>query len=331
VPRPRLIATDLDGTLLRSDGTLSQRTSSALRDCMAAGIEVVFVSGRPVRSVESLAAQVGGGLTAVCANGAVAHDFHSDLRTVLGEISPDQARRIIEELRAVLPDVGFAVETGTRSLREPAFRTGGVPGRDSDVVESWDAVWRQAERIVKVLARSASLSADGMVAAARAALTVPVEVSHSGGRGLVEFGPCGVTKATTLAWLCARRGVDAADVVAFGDMPNDLPMLRWAGTSYAVANAHPDVLAAGSPAHRLPGRGRRRPDSRRAGPVAAAGFPSLLHGEPGAAYDGDSAGGDESVERRGEEHVRQAEKADAETAGQPAEGAGDRRGAHEDG
>ncbi|MCL2734419.1 MAG: HAD family hydrolase, partial [Actinomycetia bacterium] len=41
-----------------------------------------------------------------------------------------------------------------------------------------------------------------------------------------------------------ERGVTAAEVVAFGDMPNDLAMLSWAGTSYAVANAHPHVLAA---------------------------------------------------------------------------------------
>jgi hydroxymethylpyrimidine pyrophosphatase-like HAD family hydrolase len=54
----------------------------------------------------------------------------------------------------------------------------------------------------------------------------------------------GVSKATTLAELCAERGIDAADVIAFGDMPNDLAMLAWAGTAYAVAGAHPEVLAA---------------------------------------------------------------------------------------
>ncbi len=57
----------------------------------------------------------------------------------------------------------------------------------------------------------------------------------------------------------------------------------------------------------------------------------LVPGEAGAAHDGDPAGGDESVESRGEEHMRQAEDADAQAAGQPSEGAGDRRGAHENG
>jgi hypothetical protein len=83
-----------------------------------------------------------------------------------------------------------------------------------------------------------------MVELARKTLTVPAEISHSGGRGLLEIAPPGASKASALEWLCARRGITAAQVAAFGDMPNDLPMLRWAGLGYAVANAHPDVLAA---------------------------------------------------------------------------------------
>ena len=59
---------------------------------------------------------------------------------------------------------------------------------------------------------------------------------------LVEISAAGVTKATTLALLCDELGVGADEVVAFGDMPNDLAMLEWAGTSYAMANGHPSVL-----------------------------------------------------------------------------------------
>ena len=62
--------------------------------------------------------------------------------------------------------------------------------------------------------------------------------------GLMEISAAGVTKGVALARLCALRGVDPDDVIAFGDMPNDLPMLAWAGTSYAVANAHPSVRQA---------------------------------------------------------------------------------------
>jgi hypothetical protein len=72
-------------------------------------------------------------------------------------------------------------------------------------------------------------------------------------------------------------------------------------------------------------------DDQPAEPLKELRGAALVHGEPGAAHDGNPAGGDESVESRGEEHMRQADNGDAEAAGQPSEGAGDRRGAHEDG
>ena len=62
-------------------------------------------------------------------------------------------------------------------------------------------------------------------------------------RAFVEVSAPGVDKASGLAALAAELGVAAADVLAFGDMPNDLPMLRWAGTGWAVANGHDDVRA----------------------------------------------------------------------------------------
>ena len=75
-------------------------------------------------------------------------------------------------------------------------------------------------------------------------LTGLVSVWHYNGKGLIEAAAIGVSKATAVAELAADHGIGREAVIAFGDMPNDLPMLSWAGTSCAVANAHPDVLAA---------------------------------------------------------------------------------------
>jgi hydroxymethylpyrimidine pyrophosphatase-like HAD family hydrolase len=88
------------------------------------------------------------------------------------------------------------------------------------------------------------MDADELLVLSRGLAGDLVEPTHSNGRGLVEMGPIGVTKGTALAALATELGIAPQDVVAFGDMPNDLPMLAWAGTSYAMANAHPDVLAA---------------------------------------------------------------------------------------
>jgi hydroxymethylpyrimidine pyrophosphatase-like HAD family hydrolase len=96
---------------------------------------------------------------------------------------------------------------------------------------------------VRLLGRHPSLSADELLALAAPAAGEIVTVFHSGGLGLVEATAAGVSKGSALAALAGRLGLAAADVVAFGDMVNDLPMLAWAGTSYGMANAHPDVLA----------------------------------------------------------------------------------------
>jgi hypothetical protein len=143
-----------------------------------------------------------------------------------------------------LPEAGFAVETGFEVYYEAAFGVGQVGDDRRVLTDDLDAAARTVPNIIKVLARSPRRSADEMVALALERVAADGEISHSGGRGLLEIGPRGASKASALAWLCAQRGIEAAEVAAFGDMPNDLPMLRWAGIGHAVANAHPEVLAA---------------------------------------------------------------------------------------
>jgi hypothetical protein len=242
--RPRLIATDLDGTLLDRDRALSPRTVAAVRAAVAQGVEIVLVTARPPRTVAAIAGELGVGVEALCCNGTLLAEFPSGATTQIRTFEPVQALDLVEQLRPVLPESGFALETGFKVYFEPAFRLGAVTDERRIPAADLAAAARAETGFVKVLARSAERSADEMVEIARATLTVPAEISHSGGVGLLELGPAGASKASALAWLCARRGIHAAEVAAFGDMPNDLPMLRWAGLGHAVANAHPDVLDA---------------------------------------------------------------------------------------
>ena len=172
------------------------------------------------------------------------------LVTLIRTFEATDAIAIVEQLRPVLPEAGFALETGFEVYFETAFRIGSVADHRRILTDELTGIAPQMRTIVKVLARSPERSADEMVAIARATLSVDAEISHSGGRGLLEIAPAGASKASALAWLCERRGISARSVAAFGDMPNDLPMLRWAGIGHAVANAHPEVLAA---AHRVVG------------------------------------------------------------------------------
>ena len=144
-------------------------------------------------------------------------------------------------LRAALPDIAFAVETETGFAHESTY----VVRYDVGQAVAVDHIERIYDGpAAKLLARHEKIGPDELLEAARKVVGDLVELTHSSDSGLLEISATGVSKATTLAKVCAERGVDAADVVAFGDMPNDLPMLAWAGRSYAVAGGHPDVLAA---------------------------------------------------------------------------------------
>lgn len=239
---PRLIATDLDGTLLRSDETTSLRTARAVERTLLAGIPFVICTARPARWISPLSSIVGGRGTAICANGGVIWDIASE--TVLREfpIPCEVALEVVARLRPVLPHAAWAIERPNAFAHEPAYRSR-WPVPDDTVVDAIEVLLAAAP--VKLMLRSPASTADHLVLLAREAVGHLVEVTHSSTADtLLEMSAAGVSKGSALAALCGSLGIDAADVLAFGDMPNDLPMLRWAGRSVAVANAHPAVLAA---------------------------------------------------------------------------------------
>lgn len=245
-PRPRLVATDLDGTIVRSDGTISPRTVDALARVEQAGSTLVFVTGRPPRWMHPVAESTGHHGLAICANGAVVYDMHAERVVSCRPIEQRVVREVADRLRDALPGVGFAIERLTGLAYEPGYRPRWLV--NAAPVSEYEELFGQAgadDHVVKLLARVEGAAADDLLVAAREVAGEAVELTHANSADcLLEISAAGVSKATTLALLCESRAVDASDVLAFGDMPNDLPLLAWAGTAYAVANAHPDVLAA---------------------------------------------------------------------------------------
>ena len=237
---PRLVATDLDNTLLDGAGAVSSRTRAALSAVEAAGIDVVFVTARPPRWIAPLASAVGRHGWVVCANGALVLGTAGEEVLLSRLWAADAVLDLAGRLRAELPELRFGVESMAGLGVEPSFvpdEPYPEPPRVSPLAELLDPA------PLKLLARDAVHTSDELLAIAAPLCAGLGEPSHSGAAGLLEVTAAGVSKASALAWVAEQRGVDAADVWAFGDSPNDLPMLSWAGRSYAVANAHPTVLA----------------------------------------------------------------------------------------
>jgi Cof subfamily protein (haloacid dehalogenase superfamily) len=237
----RLVASDLDGTLLRPDETVSERTRAALVAAREAGITVVLVSGRPPRSLGPIAERIGVGGIAICANGALVWDLDRGTMVDSTPLAADLATRLVHGLRKAIPGARFAVELEDGFGREPGWSDSLQPVRP-EALEA-DALELITGPVTKLLVRQPDLPFEELAERARHAVGEDAVVTWAGLR-LVEISAAGVTKASALEWLCRRLGIDAAEVVAVGDMANDLAMLAWAGTGVAVANAAPEVLEA---------------------------------------------------------------------------------------
>ena len=249
--RPRLVATDLDGTLLSSDGVVTPRTRAALEACWDAGIPVVGVTGRGPRLLDSVHAALAGRGIAVLAQGGFVVDLERDevLRTV--GLPREQATAVIERIESVAGDLVVAVEDAAEQGEvHTALRV--QHGFDWPYPEPAHLLPRHqvlpTGAVLKVFLRSSALGQAELLARARRDVDpVEAEVTHAG-LGFIEVLPPGVTKATGLAVALARYDVGFGDVLVFGDMPNDLPMITAVadagGRAVAVANAHPAVRAA---------------------------------------------------------------------------------------
>jgi Cof subfamily protein (haloacid dehalogenase superfamily) len=245
VSLPRLVATDLDGTLVRADYTIGARTVAALAAVQARGGSVVLVTGRPIRWLHTVYRFLPIRPLAVAANGAAGYDPVHDRILYERPLSPALLAEVVFRLRAAVAGVRLAVETdGGRVLRfEPGYEVGGWEA-DLDGVVPVPAAGIIARPAAKLLVKAGPQDPDKFTELVGGLLYGLAEATHSSGSGLVEVSALGVTKAAGLAWVADRLGVSAADVVAFGDMPNDIPMIMWAGRGVAMANAHPAVLAA---------------------------------------------------------------------------------------
>jgi Cof subfamily protein (haloacid dehalogenase superfamily) len=246
---PALIASDVDGTLLDEDEKVTARTRAAVTAAVDAGVQFVLATGRPPRWVKPVVDALGFAPMAVCANGAVIYDPSADRILSARTLSADALRVLAEVATRVIPGAGLAVERVGNSAHDaatPQFVSS--PGYehawlnpDNTEVSLEDLL---AAPAVKLLIRKAGARSSDMAAELVKHIGLEGDITYSTNNGLVEVVPLGISKATGVEELAHPLGITAEDIVAFGDMPNDVPMLNWAGLGVAMGNAHPDAVAA---------------------------------------------------------------------------------------
>ncbi|PXX13168.1 HAD family hydrolase [Mycolicibacterium moriokaense] len=246
---PALIASDVDGTLLDDDEKITPRTREAVVAAVDSGAVFVLATGRPPRWVHPVVDALGFAPMAVCANGAVIYDPATDRIISARTLSADALAELAEIATRVIPGAGLAVERVGASAHDaatPQFVSS--PGYehawlnpDNTEVSVEDLLSAPA---VKLLIRKAGARSSDMAAALTKHVGLEGDITYSTNNGLIEVVPLGISKATGVDELARPLGITAEDVVAFGDMPNDVPMLGWAGLGVAMGNAHPDAVAA---------------------------------------------------------------------------------------
>lgn len=246
---PALVACDVDGTLLNNDEKLTPRTRAAVLAAIDGGAQFILATGRPPRWIRPVVDALGFAPTAVCANGAVIYDPEHDRVVAARTLSVETLAALAELAQRAIPGVGLAVERiGERAHDTATPQFVSSPGYehawlnpDNTEVSFQDLL--SAPAIKLLIRRSGAASAD-MAAALAEHIGDQGDITYSTNNGLVEIVPRGISKATGIREVAEPLGIADADAVAFGDMPNDVPMLLGVGLGVAMGNAHPEALAA---------------------------------------------------------------------------------------
>ena len=235
----RLVASDMDGTIVGHDGRISDRTVRAFEACLDAGVEVVFVTGRPPRWLQPLR-ELGFKGTVICSNGALTYDLGGERILASHLLDGDSIFEAQDIIRKLHPAATFAAETTDSFLIEPGFADQGSlellgAAEPRPLRESLGG-----EGVIKFLTKEQDITPDEFLHSVAPAVEHLVATTHSAPRvPMLEMSVPGINKSVTLAKYAADLGIEQQDVIAFGDMPNDIEMLGWAGHGYAMSSGHP--------------------------------------------------------------------------------------------
>jgi Cof subfamily protein (haloacid dehalogenase superfamily) len=237
------IVTDLDGTVVRADETVSEATIAACRALRARGIPVIAATARSPAGLRALQDLTPHLTLAVCCGGSIGYAPESASVLWRETLPADAVRALLTLVRAELPEAGFASYDGESWRMTPAYlaiRTSRHKGPTA-VVPADEFESGGAPACAMTLCHPVLPPAE--VIEVLTERGIGLNLSYAGPE-LVEIGPAGIDKASGVLQALREVGVPAEDAVAFGDMPIDIPMFTVVGTSVAMADAPPEVRAA---------------------------------------------------------------------------------------
>jgi len=240
-PPIKLIATDIDGTMLNSSGKLASEVKQSLHRAEAAGIMVVPATGRPKMVAEDVIMASQLEEYWIFANGAVTwHLGRSE--TIRGHwMQAELGRRLASLISDALPNSGLAVEFENRVAFQAGFDE--IVPNPIDTPPITDMAEAITERVQKILVFDPSLEIEELFAQVTE-IVGDLAVPSFSGLPFIELAAESVTKGMAVANLAADLGIAQAEVAAFGDNHNDVAMLEWAGRSYAMGNGTDDAKEA---------------------------------------------------------------------------------------
>lgn len=236
----RLVASDLDGTLLDPDGSLGGRTIAAIAAVAAAGVTVIAATGRSFRTAGHRLRPAPELRTIVCSNGALVYDLHDDRIEAVRPIGGEMVRELFDRLRTAVPELRFGWETRGGFGVEPDFgRKPGDSEHDSSLIDGPQRL-SEIDEAIKAFVAHPHVEQVDLQRLVAPHLPAGLNGATSGAR-FVEVTAAGVDKGSAVAALAAGWGIDSSEVLAMGDQMNDESMLRWAGTAVAMGNARPEL------------------------------------------------------------------------------------------
>lgn len=238
----RVVALDLDGTLLRSDGSLSERSVQAVTQASSRGVHVVLATGRPPRTVRPIHEALGLQTPSIHYNGALVRCWRTDTVLHHQPLDATLAWRVVHYARRLYPPAIVHAELEDRWYTDrlsTALRIDNLPQSIPDRVAPLRQ-WLRHQPVTKLM----FLAPPGVLRwlwraiaqAFRSRVVTVVNEPH-----LLQIVERRVDKAAALKRIARELDVPASQVMAVGDAMNDLGMLRWAGVPVAVANASEQI------------------------------------------------------------------------------------------